>query len=262
MAQPQHAGPVNTQDAPRGLRTNTYRQYKDGEWRTIDDVTSPEVQVELVWPGAPVRTLWAYPRDLSRLALGHAFLELCAPGEIPAIEREEERRFTLAPSSCAKGQSGNGTDIPQKYPLTIRHLHGDEMVSRMQEFMGSEGRWNWTGCFHRAGLFNITDGTFLDIEEDIGRHNCIDRLAGWCVQNGLNCPARKSLALFVSARVTGSLAAKIARAGFGCVVSRSAVTEAAIVTARSTPFSLAGFARDNRVTIFTDPNSRFEQSTP
>lgn len=251
MPNTSHSDQQQSLDAPRGLRTNTYHQFKDGAWRSIDDLTSPEVQVEVIWPGAPVRTLWAYPRDLSRLALGHTFLERCLPGEIPVFQEESERRFVLAPAA--------EPDSPKNALITVRHLRGDEMVNRMQEFMGGEGRWNWTGCFHRAGLYDVPTETFLDIEEDIGRHNCIDRLAGWCVQNSVDAAARKALVLFVSARVTGSLAAKIANAGFGCVVSRSAVTEAAIATASAAPFSLAGFARENRVTVFTDPNNRYEQ---
>jgi FdhD protein len=52
---------------------------------------------------------------------------------------------------------------------------------------------------------------------------------------------------------------KALRAGFTCIVSRSAVTTEAVRLAQEGGISLAGFAREaeNRFTVFCDPLSRF-----
>jgi FdhD protein len=112
------------------------------------------------------------------------------------------------------------------------------------------GNWEATGCFHRAGILDPGAGRFLKVVEDIGRHNCMDRLAGWMLAAGA---APSGLALFASCRFTASLLAKVVRAGFGLAVSRSALTTAALDLARSQGLALAGFAREGRFTVFHDP---------
>jgi len=123
----------------------------------------------------------------------------------------------------------------------------------MAAFISSPGRWEGTGCFHRAALFDPGSRTFARRAEDIGRHNCLDRLAGYAARED---DSLARYALFVSARMTASLAAKAARAGFRMIVSRSAVTTAAIDAAQDAGVTLAGFARENRFTVFADPAER------
>ena len=133
------------------------------------------------------------------------------------------------------------------------------LLQAMGDFMGLPGRWEETGCFHRAA-FSLPDGDgFLHCVEDIGRHNCIDRLAGWAL-----CQER-SLAeglLFISARATASLVLKAFKAGFTVVVSRSAVTTAGVELARKAGLTLLGFARNERFTVFTDPAGVFSDALP
>ena len=90
----------------------------------------------------------------------------------------------------------------------------------------------------------------------IGRHNCLDRLAGWACLNGID-PAET--VLFVSARITSSLYAKARRAGFSFLISRSAVTSTPVEMARQQnrlhpahPVTVVGFCRprEERLTVF------------
>lgn len=134
-------------------------------------------------------------------------------------------------------------------------LSAPELLETMRMFMGAQGLWDGTGCFHRAGVFSVAKGEVVRRAEDIGRHNCIDRLAGWAAREGVDL---SSHVLLVSARVTASLFAKARRAGFVWVVSRSAVTTASVDMARAQGVTLVGFARDReeRFTVFTDSAGR------
>jgi len=237
---------VNTNpfETSSGLVRIPCRQYRHTAWKDLEDWVTPETSLEVHWPGIPPRSLWAYPFELDRLAVGHACLELCIPGQIPTLNREEDRNFFLSPAEADK-------DIFHPEALTPFTLSASTILKAMQAFIESAGRWDMTGCFHRAGVYDPGRGEFQNLVEDIGRHNCIDRVAAWALASQTR-PADR--VLFVSARVTASLLKKIIRAGFRMVISRSATTTASLALANEHAVTLVGFSRENRFTVFHDPD--------
>lgn len=220
------------------------RRWKSGEALDIEDVVSQEESLSVVVQERGEGKLWAHPIDLGRLALGHAKLTWCRPDEKPVLVEKSDTRwmFKVAPYSPV--------------PAAAKpRLGADGVVRAMTAFIGRQGLWNGTGCFHRAGVYDAVSNAFLFIAEDIGRHNCLDRLAGWAVENDSDL---SGLALFVSARLTASLMSKAMACGFSLCVSRSAVTSAALDLACANGSTLAGFARseDGRFTLFADPDGR------
>ncbi|WP_457572329.1 formate dehydrogenase accessory sulfurtransferase FdhD [Desulfovulcanus sp.] len=219
------------------------RQYKNGKWRKIEDYVSLEQKVHIHWPGQNVKTLWAYPDDLTSLVIGHCAIELCAPHEQPKLIKEEGREFYLQPVVV---EAGNDAWHFPKLPKGL-------FLENMPRFMALKGKWEKTGCFHRAAVFDPQQNKFVHYVEDIGRHNCLDRLKGWAVtsKNSLS-----NLILFVSARGTASLVLKAIKAGFQVMVSRSALTTASIELALKSGLTLIGFARENRFSVYADSEKR------
>ena len=228
---------------PDLVQVPCYR-YRHDAWSAIDDWVTPEVTLTLHWPDREPRTLLAYPTELDRLAVGHACLEFCEPGQVAVLEREEQQNFYLVPTPA-------DPDPFEPEPAGPFSLSPEEILRAMQTFIGSEGRWNMTGCFHRAGVYDPAIRVFPKLLEDIGRHNCIDRTAAWALASETR-PADRIL--FVSARVTASLLKKIIRTGFRMVVSRSATTTASLAMVKEHKITLVGFSRENRFTVFHDPN--------
>jgi len=228
-----------------GLFQVQCRQFKGDAWRDFADTVTPEIALRLLWPAREPTLLWAFGEDLQSLALGHALLEFCRPGQIPRLEGAQDFDFALTPDSEQAA--------PEAAPLIP--LTPQAVLGAMVDFIEAGGRWDATGCFHRAAAFDPGTGQFLRHVEDIGRHNCIDRLAGWALMAKEPLPGRFA---FVSARATASLVTKAAKAGFSALVSRSAVTTAGIAAAAQAGLSLAGFARTARFTVFTDSASLFE----
>lgn len=226
-----------------GLEKAFCRRYEGDRWRDFTDTVSPEVHVRLRWPGKEPVQLWAYPENLRELAIGHALVELCHEDDIPVLEDVESTTFHLAPQPAPAAP----------IPVPIQPMSADAVIKGMEAFMAHGGRWDATGCFHRAAFMEPYSGQFLKFAEDIGRHNCLDRLAGWAMNEGVS-PA--SGVVFISARVTASLASKLAGAGFQAVISRSAVTTAGVDIARHRNITLAGFARPGRFSVFTDRENR------
>ncbi|MBF0482484.1 MAG: formate dehydrogenase accessory sulfurtransferase FdhD [Desulfovibrionaceae bacterium] len=227
---------------PGAVAAFACRRFQHGCWRDIEDDVAPETALILHFPGLPPKRLWAYPEELDLLALGHAALDLCPAGQAPILTRAKDNAFWLEPAPA-----------PERPEAPDFTLSAGAVMEAMAAFIAAPGRWEGTGCFHRAGLLHPASGTFARRAEDIGRHNCLDRLAGAAVREGDDL-AR--YALFVSARMTASLTAKAARAGFRLIVSRSAVTTAGIDAALEAGVALAGFARENRFTVFADPAGR------
>jgi FdhD protein len=232
-----------------GLTAAPIKRRQDGKWRDMDDTVAPEVRVTLFWPVREPAGLWAFPKDLDELALGHAKIEFCGSEQVPVLDENgeehqvaaDEHVFRLAPEPA-----------PEPGPAAKLTLDADSLIRAMTEMIEAGGRWDATGCFHRAAALDPERGEFARVVEDIGRHNCIDRLAGWAVKNGRRLD---SLVLVITARATASLAAKAAKAGFPALVSRSAVTTAAIAAAEEAGMTLCGFTRDreNRTSVFLDP---------
>ena len=220
-----------------GLAKVRCTRFKDGAFADFEDLVSPEHEVALHWPDRDPVRLWAFPHQLEELALGHALLELCAPGQVPAIQWARDGVYHMVPLEDARSDAP-----PSEHSLTPEFV-----VKAMREFMARPGYWEDTGCFHRMAALDPGSGEFLHVVEDIGRHNCVDRMAGWALLHGWNPSA---LVLCVSARATASLMRKIMRAGFSCVISRSAVTTAAMAMAAGARMTLAGFARPGRFTVF------------
>ena len=163
-------------------------RWKDGGWQHIDDAVSPEEPVYVSWSGSSCR-LWAWPDDLEPLCIGHVLLDRrhLGPeaGPSPFRMSGSVRAVSVPPGIDAKHafavelkrMEKKGHDETPSIVMTP-----DAIVKHMDAFLTLEGScpllWESTGCFHRAGMFDPNTGTFLRLAEDIGRHNCLDRLAG------------------------------------------------------------------------------------
>ena len=226
----------------------------------IDEVAAREVSLRILHADGEAR-LWAWPHECAELAAGHVLLDCLhdaapdcpSPRGLPPVEvREEDGAWhvTLPPWTVTPPTGAKIFAAPRPADL----------LAHMAEFIQAPGFWDDTGCYHRAALVHAATGRFARVAEDIGRHNCLDRLAGHIALSG-GC-ARTDPAehiLFVTARITASLYCKARRLGADCIVSRAAITSASLEMARKQGVTLIGFCRpeEERLTVFSDPPGRF-----
>ncbi|MEM2094478.1 MAG: formate dehydrogenase accessory sulfurtransferase FdhD [Candidatus Bathyarchaeia archaeon] len=106
-----------------------------------------------------------------------------------------------------------------------------------------------TGGVHAAAVF-CSQGELLALAEDVGRHNAVDKALGKVI---LQKQASKGKFLALTGRMTGDIVLKAARLRIPLVVSISAGINSGIDIAEKTGITLVGFARGDRMNIYTFP---------
>ena len=90
----------------------------------------------------------------------------------------------------------------------------------------------------------------MQVAEDVGRHNAVDRVIGKGLQSKM---ALSDLILVCSGRLTGDLVLKAAVARIPVVASISAAVESGIELADTAGVTLIGFVRGGRMNVYTHP---------
>ncbi len=251
---------------------------RDGVASTVPDALAIEEPLEIEVDGVTASTTMRTPDHDVELALGWLVSEgvVAHHAEIAeakecferagAADDEEVRRIVqvrgrlplrvqprLHATSSACGVCGADlidlTTRTRRWPLDDDDTHFDPeaVLAQPEALLAAQRGFTASGGLHAAGLFDTT-GALVCAREDVGRHNAVDKVIGWALQED-RLPLRGH-ALQVSGRASAELVHKAVVAGIPLLASVSAPTTLAVDLARETGLTLVGFVRGENLNVY------------
>jgi FdhD protein len=246
--------------------------------RPTVDTLAAEEPLEIRVGGEPVAVTMRTPGADFELAAGFCITEglIAEPGDIAGIRycagtdpltglqtynvvdlalrgggtvAMDLRRNVYTTSSCGICGSTSIDAIRRSYddiddPLRVTA----DLVAGLPDRMRQAQRvFDRTGGLHAAARFD-GDGNLLDLREDVGRHNAVDKIVGHAALSGA-LPLSGQV-LMVSGRVAFEIVQKALRARIPVIAAVSAPTSLAVEAASRTGMTLVGFVRGDRMNVY------------
>lgn len=258
-------------NAPTALTRTKVRVRGPAGGPPEDDLVADEIPVALVYNGISHAVMMVTPTDLEDFAVGFSLTEaiLQNPDELYDIEADftsngatlemriaAERLIALKSlRRSMAGRTGCGLCGIESLAMAVRPTAAvkphpmitDAAIQRaVAELQAYQPLQADTGATHGAAWCDL-EGRILDVREDVGRHNALDKLVGCRMRGGGDLARGFAL---ISSRASFELVQKSAAVGIDTLVAVSAPTAMAIRKAREAGMTLVGFARPGRHVIY------------
>jgi FdhD protein len=113
---------------------------------------------------------------------------------------------------------------------------------------GAQTTFAATGGLHAAAWCDADLAPHV-LREDVGRHNAVDKVCGWLLEQGRY--GKGDGVLWVSGRAGAELVLKAARARIPLLAAVGAPSSLAIELAETAGMTLVGFLREGRMNVYT-----------
>lgn len=230
-----------------------------------------ETPIAFTYGRTTYAVMMATPADIEDFAVGFSLTERIIDdiGEISELEvvavpqgiearmtlssnRDEQllsrRRRLTGPGGCGLcGIESLEAAVAPLTPITSSaRISADEIFRALKSLRDSQTLNAKTRAVHAAGFWS--DGRFVAVREDVGRHNALDKLAGSLARAGISAA---SGILVMSSRLSIELVQKAASIGCPIIVAVSAPTALALRAAEACGMTVVAIARDDSLEIFT-----------
>jgi FdhD protein len=251
------------------------QQFDRGQVSQRLDRVIEEVPIALVYNCTSHAVMLATPTDLIDFALGFSLTEGilrsvdemldCDP--VPAgdegieirlsisgwrfAELKERRRTLAGKTGCGLCGIESLKAVAQPI-LTVRRTCVPEpgaIARGLAELPAHQHLFRATGGGHAAAWVDVSGKVRL-VREDVGRHNALDKLIGALSRQGFT--PHEGFVICTS-RASFEMVQKTMSAGIGLLVAVSAPTGAAVRLADAAGMTLVGFARGERMMVYTHP---------
>lgn len=256
------------------LLTVPATRWVGGVGTSVSEEVIEETPVAIVYNRIPHVVMMATPKDLEDFALGFSITEELIPSRHDLLDVREERysqgvELTVTVTeSCEAGIAGRARRLAGRtgcgicgadsIAAVVRPVHrvpeggsvSPAAIHRAFEALGNDQVLNRaSGAVHAAG-WATRDGSILLVREDVGRHNALDKLVGavlraeWDTTKGF---------VVVTSRASFEMVQKATLLGAPLLAAISGPTGLAVRLATEAGLTLVGFARGDRLTVYSGP---------
>ncbi|MCK9395781.1 MAG: formate dehydrogenase accessory sulfurtransferase FdhD [Methylobacter sp.] len=268
------AEPLSLELGWPSYQQSTVDRWQGGQHFQEQDYIAEEVPVSLVYNGTPHVVMLATPTNLEEFALGFSITEgiIKNPQELLSARiynrsngievqlKIPEHRFQCLADKGRNltGRTGCGLCGASTLKQAIRQptpvnggltLAAAELRSALTDIKRHQKLNRLTGAVH-AAAWAVPGQGILDIREDVGRHNALDKLIGFLLRTGKDLSAGF---VIVTSRASYEMVQKTAWVGITLLAAISAPTGLAIRLANEAGLTLIGFARDDQHVVYTHP---------
>ncbi|MFC2021836.1 formate dehydrogenase accessory sulfurtransferase FdhD [Chloroflexota bacterium] len=235
----------------------------------IEDIVAREFPLTIILNNQELVTLLCSPKDLNYLSIGFLFSEglLAGKDEIKKIVVDDQRGVArvetkddkalagelvfkrLITSGCGRGASFySAADVQSQAKIESQtQMSTHEVLSLVSDFQHHSQIYRATGGVHSAALCDRK--SILVFNEDIGRHNAIDKIFGECILKDIPTDER---VVITSGRISSEILLKVAKRNIPIIISKSAPTDLGVKLANDLGISLLGFVRGKRMNAYTN----------
>jgi FdhD protein len=272
-------------EPPEELTFATHRTQTVSRWQqgaplvhALDQIAE-EIPVAMVYNGISHVVMLATPSNLEQFALGFSLAEGILQDrrelrDIEVVQRRDgievqmeiaQERFVAlkARRRNLAGRTGCGLCGTESLQQVMRPTHRVETDLRLspesvhaalRSLPEHQSLQALTGAVH-AAAWVLPNGVIAHIEEDIGRHNALDKLIGRLTEHDTDFAHGYAI---VTSRASYEMVQKATTLGIAILVAVSAPTGLAIDLAQESGLTLAGFARNDSHVIYTHPQRFIE----
>lgn len=249
--------------SPPGITPVSYTSLGAGEALAVEGAVPEETLACISVNGQELATFMCSPTNLDALALGFLYNEniIHSAAEVRSLRVSpasscvdvwlHDTSVELPHRAIVTAGCGGGVtfdDLSQQHkPLhsTLR-VGASELAELMREMHLGAMLYREARGIHTAAL--ARDGRILLQVEDIGRHNCLDKLVGVALQQGL---ATRDGVLFTSGRISSEMLNKARRMETPVICSRTSPTSLSVALAESWQITIVAYLRQNRMRVYT-----------
>lgn len=263
----------------RSVDLTVIHEWNDGAVRPLQDALVAEEPLEIRIGETPLTVTMRTPGNDLELAAGFLFTEGIIQGREDIVridhvlehedspknvvrvdlrpgcepDRDAMQRNFFAGSSCGICGKASIEQVRARnlHPLAYELQLSAELLCELPERLcAAQKIFGYTGSLHAAGVFD-SEGLLTVSREDVGRHNAVDKVAGWALMNN-RLPLSRSIML-VSGRGGFEIIQKAVLIGIPILACVSAPSSLAVRLAREMNMTLVGFLRGKRFVLYSAP---------
>ncbi len=244
-------------------------QLTDTERIDTDGAVAREQPLTIILNNQELVTLLCTPVDINYLAIGFLYSEGLVEDKTSILKVTVDSKRGIArvetqnnagpvtdilfkriiTSGCGRGASFyNVADMQKQTKVESRlTVPAYAILALTQEFQNRSKVYKATHGVHSAALCDSK--SILVFNEDVGRHNAVDKIFGECFLKDISTDER---IVITSGRISSEILLKVAHRNIPILISVSAPTDLGVKLANDLGITIVGLVRGKKMTVYTN----------